>query len=107
MKLFSDGDNIIIADLGSDPFIYVFEKPTITRLDIEQSRNLIDVTTCDSRSREFTSGISSYNVFLDFVGGGKINVISDTHPLEILFADTPVIDLIKLVNLKIKRRKNA
>ena len=105
MKLYSDGDNLIF----SSPFgenenaLYLFENFIIKNVSLSQTNNLIEVTTFGSEYTKKMPGLNHYDLDLSICGSTMI-VDPDKTPLEILFKNTPIIDLIKLINVKVKGR---
>ena len=105
MKLYSDGDNLIF----SSPFgenescLHVFENFIIKNVSLSQTNNFIDVTTFGDGFTKKMPGLSYYDLDLNICCGTMV-VDPDKTPLEILFKNTPVMDLIKLINVKVKSR---
>ena len=106
MKLYSDGDNLIFSCPFSEDenILYVFEDFAIRNVSLSQTNDFINVTTCfgDSFIRKMPS-LMHYDLDLN-IHGSTMVVDPDKTPLEILFKNTPIIDLIKLINVKVKSR---
>jgi len=105
MKLYSDGDNLIFADyFNDDKILYVFEDFYIKDVSMTQHQNLIDVTSFGNPYKKtYMKTMPSFEVDLS-IYGNRMEIDPDKEPIEILFKNTPIIDLIKLINMKVKGR---